>query len=262
MSINIGRWDLVLIVVVALQATLLSYLKQPRWKAFIFSLPIPFTLSTMALGRPVSAANPVGLVVLFAYAQAVRLLHRGLRVPIVPAIAASALGYCAVGALLAPAIPPSGVAFWLAAGGVFALGAALYLALPQRREPDHRSELPVWIKLPVIAGVILALVLLKNTLQGFMTVFPFVGVVAAYEGRHSLWTLGRQVPAMMMLLPPLMAVSHVAQPYVGLGPSLALGWVAFLGLFLPFTWYTWRHPAGAAEARSSLSVSPDQGSGV
>lgn len=41
-------------------------------------------------------------------------------------------------------------------------------------------------------------------LQGFMSAFPMLGVVAAYEARHSLWTLGRQVPIMMLALTPLL----------------------------------------------------------
>ncbi len=235
MLIRFGPFDLLLVIVVSLQATVLAYVPQPRWKAFIFSLPIPFTFSTLALGRPVGASNVVGLSVLFLYAQGVRLLHRRLHVPIVAAIALSALGYCAVGAALAPVIPGTDLAFWLAVGLTVALGLVLTLALPPRDEPAYRSPLAVWIKLPIIAGIILFLVIAKNALQGFMTVFPMVGVIAAYEGRHSLWTLGRQVPLMMMALPALMAVSRLAQPHVGLAPSLALGWVAFFALFLPLT---------------------------
>ncbi len=236
MPIRLAFWDVVLIVFVSLQATLLAYLPAPKWKAFIFSLPIPFTLATMALGRPVGASNVLGLVVLFLYMQGVRLLHRHLGLPIVVAIASSALGYCAIGALLAPVVPDSDLAFWLAVVAVIALGLGLFRLIPERAEPDCRSPLPAWIKLPVIAGVILALVMIKNTLQGFMTLFPFVGVVAAYEARKSLWTLGRQVPVMMTLLPLLMATCRLAQPRLGLGPSLALGWVVFLGAFVPFTY--------------------------
>ncbi len=250
MSISIGPWDVLLVLLVSTQATILAYLKPPKWKAFVFSLPIPFTFSTLAVGRPVGASNVLGLVVLFCYAQGVRLLYQRAHVPIVLAILLAALGYCAAGALMAPIVPGTDLAFWLAVAGVFALGAALYLALPRRNEPEYRSPLPVWVKLPIIAAVILILVTIKNTLQGFMTLFPFVGVIAAYEARHSLWTIGRQIPAMMMLLTPLMVVSHVAQPRVGLGPSLALGWLVFLALFLTFTKVTWAREAQGLQEES------------
>ena len=155
------------------------------------------------------------------------------------------IGSSAIGALLAPVVPGNDLAFWLAVGAVIGLGLGLLRLIPERAEPNHRSPLPAWIKLPVIAGVILALVVIKNALQGFMTVFPFVGVVAAYEARSSLWTLGRQVPVMMSTLPLLMATCHLAQPRLGLGPSLALGWVVFLGAFVPMTRGQWAERRGA-----------------
>ncbi len=243
MALHFGLWDILLVVIVSGQATLLAYLPEPRWKAAIFSLPIPFTLSTLAIGRPVGASNVLGLVLLVLYTQGVRLLHIRLRLPIVPAIALAALAYCGLGALLAPIIPGAGAAFWAAAVAVFALGLALLRLLPERAEPGSKSLLPPWIKLPIVAGVIIGLVLIKNTLQGFMTLFPMVGVVAAYESRLSLWTLGRQIPYLMLTLVPLMATCRLLQPYVGLGPSLALGWGVFLTIFIPLTRRRWTQEA-------------------
>ena len=99
--------------------------------------------------------------------------------------------------------------------------------------------MPVWQKLPIIVGVILCLVVLKNELQGFMTVFPIVGVIAAYESRHSLWTIVRQIPVFMLTAVPMMCAIHLAQPMIGLGLSMIAGWVVFLAVFLPITRGTW-----------------------
>ena len=95
--------------------------------------------------------------------------------------------------------------------------------------------MPVWAKLPSVAAVVLFLILVKNSLRGFMPFFPMVGVVAAYEARKRLWTLSRQTPVIMMTAIPLMAVSRLAQPRIGLGPSLLLGWLAFGLALAPLT---------------------------
>lgn len=244
MPVPFGLWDILLVVIVSVQATLLAYLPEPRWKAAIFSLPIPFTLSTLALGRPVGASNVLGLPVLVLYTQGVRLLHQRLRLPIILSIALAAAGYCAIGALLAPITPDTEAAFWVCALTVFTLGLALTRLLPEREEPAARSLLPAWIKLPLVAVVIIGLVLLKNTLQGFMTLFPMVGVVAAYESRRSLWTLGRQVPYLMLTLIPLMVTCRLAEPVLGLAGSLALGWAVFLAIFIPLTRWRWAREVG------------------
>jgi hypothetical protein len=231
-----GPWDIGLVIIVSLQATLLAYMARPQWKAIILSLPIPFTVATLAVAQRPNITHVLGLVLLFSYTQGVRVLYTRLRVPIVFAIVFSALSYCVVAGLLAPWLPGGEAAFWLASAAVLALAIGLFRALPARREPDYRSTLPVWLKLPIIIAVIVCLVILKGWLQGFMALFPMVGVVAAYEARYSLWTMGRQIPVMMMAMVPMIVVSHLTQPAVGLGLSLVAGWLAFFAVFLPVAW--------------------------
>ena len=89
-SMTIGVWDLVLVVVVSIQATILAYLHHPLWKGFMLLLPMPFTVAFLALGRPVDATNILGLVTLLIYTHGVRLLHDQMGVPIVPAIVLAA----------------------------------------------------------------------------------------------------------------------------------------------------------------------------
>ena len=85
--------------------------------------------------------------------------------------------------------------------------------------------------MPVIAVVVLFLILLRNNLQGFATVFPMVGVIAAYEARYSLWTMGRQIPVIMVSLGALIATVYVLQGQWGLPPALLAGWVVFILVF-------------------------------
>jgi len=232
-------FDVALVIVVSLQATVIAYLRQPRLKAFAYVLPFPFTVATLALGRPVDATNALGLILLVVYIHGVRLLFQRAKLSIVLSIVIAALVYSIAGWLLAPLVPAGDKAFWLALAGVALLAATLYLGLPYRQEPGHRTTLPVWIKLPVIVGVILVLVAVKSMLRGFMTVFPMVGIVGAYEARHSLWTMGRQISPWIMAMVPMLAIIRLLQGRLGLAAALALGWVGFLGVLLPLTRFMW-----------------------
>jgi hypothetical protein len=81
-----------------------------------------------------------------------------------------------------------------------------------------------------IGGVIqvLILIVMKRFLQGFMTMFPMVGVVASYESRTSLGLVCRAMPDFMLAMIPMMAVVRLVQPHMGLGPALGVGWLVFI----------------------------------
>jgi hypothetical protein len=241
-------WDWALVAVVTVQATLLAYLRHPQAKAFLLTLPIPFSLAALSLGRPLDVTNVAGLLTLLAFTHGVRLLHYRLRVPIVPAIAMAAAGYLLAASGLAAILPRTPTAFWLTAGFTFGLGLLMARLFPHVTEPGHRSPLPIWIKAPLVAGVILLLVVLKHHLQGFMTVFPMVGVIAAYEARHSLGTVCRQIPIIIFSLLPMMILIRLVQPALGMPRALALGWAALLIILTPLTLRQWRRwpPAAAA----------------
>jgi hypothetical protein len=226
--IHLGFWDWALLLIVSGQATLLAYLRHPKGKALILALPIPFTLASLAVGTPINTTHVAALNALLAFAHGVRLLHNKRRWPIVPAIAVSAGGYIAVGALLKPILPQSEFSFWAACAVTLAVAIGARAVFPRCQEPDHRSPLPPWLKFPMVAAVILSLILLKRVLQGFTALFPMVGVFAAYEGRYSLGTVCRAIPDFMMALIPMMAFVRLAQPGLGLGPALAVGWLVFI----------------------------------
>jgi hypothetical protein len=236
---NISPWDIALVIVVTLQAAALSYMRQPRMKAFLLSLPLPFTLMALAVNRPIDATNVMGLVLLLLFTHAVRIIHQKFRVPIIPAICLSALGYAVIGWLAAPILPKTPAAFWLAAAFTTFLGFYLYLHMPERNEREYRTHLPVWVKLPAILLVVVLLVLVRNSLHGFATVFPMIGVIAVYESRYCLWTIGRQIPVIMVTLATLMAVAYLAQNLWGLPLALVAGWIVFLPLFGVITIQMW-----------------------
>ena len=98
---GIGLWDVALALAVTVQATVLVYKYHRRWKAFILMLPIPFTIATMAVGRPVDATHVLGLVLLLLFMHAVRVLHYNLRLLILPSVLLAAGGYCVIGWVIA-----------------------------------------------------------------------------------------------------------------------------------------------------------------
>ena len=237
---HFGPWDLVLILVVSLQATVVAYVAAPRVKSIFLTLPFPFTAVALAVGLPLDAANVLSLLLLFCYIHGVRLLHDRLGLPILPAIALSLAGYCVTGWLAAGLVPSGPVAFWLSAAGILGLGALLFWRNAPRAERAHRTQLPVWQKLPAILAVVLLLVFVKQELRGFATLFPLVSVVGAYEARHCLWTMSLTVPLLMMTIVPLMAVAYLCQGSLGLPGGLAVGWILFLLLLIPLTRWQWR----------------------
>ena len=239
MDIDIGTWDLALIATVSLHATAIAYAHRPKWKALLLSLPVPFTLATLALDVPFEATHVAGLVLLLFFTHGVRWLHLGAGLGIVPSIVLSATGYCLIGSGLSQILSQSEAAFWLSAVPVGALSLALCFLLPHRDEPGHRSPLPLWLKLPIVVAVIVVIVVLKKALRGFMAVFPMVGVVAAYEARHCLWTIGRQIPAIMLGIALMMIVSRLTYRHVGMGISLVFAWIAFLAVFFSMMRVMW-----------------------
>jgi len=230
-------WDLALLAVVTAMGTLLAYLPDPRWKAFLLSLPFPFTLANLSLGQQMGPSHALGLWTFLLFVHLVRWLHYGLRLPILPAIAIPAGLNLVLGVVLNRLVPDLPGVFWVLLGAAIAAGAVLLLALPHRQEPAHRSPLPVVVKFTAIAAVVAVLVLLKKVLGGFMTVFPMVATIAAYESRHSLWTLGRQVPVVMVTMGPMMAAMWLLQRSAGASVPISLlgGWAVFLALLVPVT---------------------------
>jgi len=239
MNFNFEFWDWMLLLAVALQSSAIAYLYHPKWKALIISLPIPFTMAALSVGQPINAVNVAGLALWFMFMHGVRLLHQNWRWPIVPAIAVMTLAYILIAMALVRVIPVSGAAFWISLGLLLPLVFLVQSRLPHQDEPGYRTPLPLWIKLPAIIVVILLVLILKKQLQGFMTVFPMVSVIAVYEARHSLRTMCRQVPIAIISLMVMFIIIRLAEPLIGLRCSMAPCWIACLLMVAFFTRRQW-----------------------
>lgn len=245
MNLHLTGWDIALLVAVSLMGTVLAYLYHPQWKAVMLTLPIPFSLAFLSVGQQIDVTNVAGLLVLLAFTHAVRILYYNYNVRIFIAIAVSAIGYCVAGTLLARILPKTDFAFWTVFGLAVLTGIAFYILQPIRGDRGHRTTMPIWLKLPVMIGVVLVLILIKNSLQGFMTIFPMVGVIAAYEGRFSMWTNCHKIALIMFSMGPMMATIFIAQHWLHWGtlPALGAGWTVLLAILLPMTREIWKVPA-------------------
>lgn len=248
---TLGAWDAALIAAVSLQTAAMAYLSEPRWKALVYTLPFPFTFAALALGRPIDATNVAGIFLLMIYVQVIRVLHVKLRWPITFAIIAAVFCYASLATQLVKVLPSTTPVFYVTALGAIFSGALLLRLMPQRSEPSHRTPLPLWFKLPIIVAVVCGLVLMKKHLGGFMTTFPMVGIVGAYEARHSLWTMGRQVPVMMLTVIPMMSSIYLAQRVLTLPAALVIGWLVFVTTLFIFT------PSLRGGSRSSKDQLPE-----
>lgn len=226
---NFQFWDIMLILVVSAQATIIAYVHKPALKALMVAIPFPFTIAVLAVGQPVNNTNVVGLLLLLLFTNAVRVMYSRLKINIIIAIILSVVMYSGTGYFLCYLLPETELSFWIACTVVMVISITLFIKLPPQEEPGHRSSLPIWVKLPIIIFIVVMLVLLKRQLQGFVTVFPMVGTVAAYESRHSLYTICREIPVLMLSLLPMMIICHIFQSYIGIGFALTIAW----GVFLP-----------------------------
>ncbi|MHB9070858.1 MAG: hypothetical protein ACYC54_10890 [Sedimentisphaerales bacterium] len=227
-SFDFGFWDILLILVVSIQATVIAYLRSPELKALVLTIPAPFTLATMVVGTRVGSCHVAGIIILFLITCLVYVLNYRLKMPIIVAISLGALTYCLSGCILAAILPMTQFTFWIVSGVAMTTAVAALIMMPRRIENGYRSPLPVWIKFPIVMAVIVMLVIIKKYLQGFMTMFPMVGVIAMYEARYSLWTICCQMPVIMLTLLAMMITCNLTYSLLGIYGSLAAGWCVFL----------------------------------
>jgi hypothetical protein len=223
-----GLWDILLLISVSAMGALVAYLCLPRYKALVLCIPIPFTFATLAVGENVNTTHVLGLLILLGFWFFVYWLRHGARLPIIPAIMLAAVAYCAVGVFLAKVVPKTEVSFGIAVCLVYLTAIILHAKLPYRVESKHRTQMPIWLKVLLLLTIVMGIVAIKSFLAGFMTVFPMLGLLTAYESRYSLWTTCRQIPILMFSMVCMMAVIHLATPEIGIYFALVLGWITMM----------------------------------
>lgn len=200
----------------------IAYVRSSRIKALIYSLPVPFSCAYLATGMRINATHVTGLALVVGYNWAVYLLVEKVRLPLLAAIALAAGAYVG-GAVLCRPMAERGP--WVAAG-VWLVGWGVAMACYRRgEETDHRSRSPWWLKAPAIFLIAMAVYNATGLLAGAVGTFPYAGVFASYEMRHSLRSLaGRFTVNSVGILGCLLTIALVERhcpPAVALG----LGWI-------------------------------------
>ncbi|MCJ8330814.1 MAG: hypothetical protein HRT89_18060 [Lentisphaeria bacterium] len=230
-----GPWDWVLILVVTAMGTSMAYVHNARMKALILGLPLPFTFATLAVGMQVNSFNLSGLLLTWFFTIMVRQLHQKWKWNIFLSIILSVSFFCIAASIGTRFVPETELAFW---GLIIFISISALLVVKFQKleaEPGHKTPMPLYIKVPVIFMVVLGVILLKQELKGFVTMFPMVGVIAAYESRKSLSTMAAEIPKMILLFIPLVIIIHVSYDRLGLIGSMLAGWSVFLCILIPVT---------------------------
>lgn len=208
----------------------MTMVTRPQVKALIFMLPIPFTVGTLLLGKPVGSSNLLGVGLLALFANSVRWFRERHQHPILPLITGSAAGYLVLSALIVPKLSHSKAAFWTLAALLFLVLVQQVLRKSHRQEDPRCDEVSGHRKRLIISGVVFVLMLLRHHLQGAMTMFPIVGVVVAYEFRDSLWYMSEKVAVFALCSIPMIATIYVLQERLGLPLAMVGGWIVYLFL--------------------------------
>lgn len=168
--------------------SIMAAVKSPRLKAFIYSLPIPITIALFATGGHVNTTHIVGLVMVTGFLWLVYgLTRRGVNVYAADVVAAGL--YVAAGLFTTKmaSIP------FIIAAGAFAAFWLLFVIIyrtPRTHDPVNTSKIKPIVKLPVVSAFAYVLLSLKSFLSaGVIVTFPFSGVFAVIESRHTLRTL-------------------------------------------------------------------------
>jgi hypothetical protein len=202
----------------------IAYVRAPRAKALIYSLPVPFSCAYLATGLPINATHISGLILVAGYNWLVYLLTRA-KVPLLAAIVLSAAAYFAAAMALRPLAAIS--LWWLAAAALAGWLVALAAYRP-RDQPAHRSRTAWYVKAPLIFALAVAVFNATGLLAGGVGLFPYAGIFASYESRHSLRTLAGQFTLNAVGLLLCLLTIHAAEGRLPAPLPLLLGWLPVL----------------------------------
>ncbi|NRA39702.1 MAG: hypothetical protein HRU15_16285 [Planctomycetes bacterium] len=238
-----GLWEILLMLSVTSLASIVAYIHNPRYKAMLLLFPFPFTCAFISLGEPINATHMMGAFGMYAYWFTVYTAHKKFHLPIILSIGVGVLVYCGAALALAHSVPRTDSAFIIATCSIVIVVIILHIFLPYKVEGGHKTPLPVWMKIPILLAIVVGLVFGKSLLSGFMTAFPMVGLLTAYETRYSLWTSHRQVPVVILGLVTMEIAIFITQDHLHIFASLACGWTAMATVVLILQPLHWRRAA-------------------
>jgi hypothetical protein len=240
-------WTTVLLV--AAVVWLVSLIRSVRWRAFVYSLPLPMTIALAGSDFPVDGSQLLGVVGLNLFFLTVTVCHHRLRLPI---LLADLLGLAVYLGLSAALLRVAPLPFVPVLVGVVGLWLVVMLLLRRWAGPlppaPRRHPLPALLRLPVILAGSTVAVLLGEQLRGMVVTFPYSGVLVAIESRRDLVEFSRHFVGNSLALVGFLTGYH----WLATGPqplALAGGWAGFA-----LTALLLRLPGWWAAARSTLAA--------
>lgn len=207
----------------------ISLIRSIRWRAFVYSLPLPMTLALVTTGSRVDGAALLGIVGLNVFFLIVTVTHHRFGWHILLADLGGIAGYLALSALVLVAAP---VPFLPALTATLAgwLGAMLVLRHGRRAAPipdaTTRPGAPAPVKLLVIFCGAVPTVLLGELLRQMVITFPYSGVLVAIEARRDLPQFVRHFAGNSLGLLAFVAGYHWLQDH-SRPVALTAAWTAF-----------------------------------
>ncbi len=207
----------------------MSLLKRGHLKALVYSLPIPITIALVATNGHVNETNVIGLIILCLFLWATYWqVNRNVNIYLADILAS--LGYIVVGYV---AISYIKIPFF--AISLVYLAAWLLFVLLYKHTVEKKAEAPAKIqpilKLPVVTLLAFVLLSLKSYLAGIVVTFPFSGVFAVVESRHTLRTLAAVFTRNSIAILGLFLVMHSLDS-INLGLRILIGWLVYFAILI------------------------------
>jgi hypothetical protein len=217
----------------------IAYLHNPRLKALVYSMPVPFTCAYLATGMPINATHLLGVALIIAYNWVVYFAHTRWRLPLGVAISVSVAVYVGGAALFCSL---SHVSLLWVVGPIALAWLLVVVAYRPHEEPWHRDAMPWWLKLPLVFTLGMAMYSSTALLAGAVSTFPYAGVFTSYEMRRSLRTLAGQFTINAFGYLMAMILISRLERYPGDLRALLAGWGIFLAWVGMIYWTGWGRP--------------------
>ncbi|MFI6763613.1 hypothetical protein ACIBF5_31265 [Micromonospora sp. NPDC050417] len=200
-------WGTVLLV--SAVVWLVTLIRSVRWRAFVYSLPLPMTIALVGADLPVDGTQLLGVVGLNLFFVTVTVAYHRFGLPILLADLLGLGVYLALSALLLRVGP---LPFAPTLGCVLVLWLVVMRWLRRRVGPPApeptRNALPAPLRLLVVLAGSTVTVLLGQQLRGMVVTFPYSGVLVAIESRRDLADFSRHFAANSLALVGFLAGYH------------------------------------------------------
>ncbi|MFP8961783.1 hypothetical protein ACLIYP_14660 [Streptomyces nanhaiensis] len=212
---------------VTLTVWAVSMIRPVRWRALVYSLPLPMTVVLLTTGVRVDSGQLLGVTALYAFFGVTAVLHARCGWHILAADAAGVIAYLLLSRAftLLPVLPFVPVLI-----AVCTLWLAVTAMLPPRTDRPAGPAPPrprALVKLGTAASGALLMVGAGRFLKGLVVTFPYSGILTAIESRHDLGNFTRHFVRNSVCLFAFFTAGHLVQDH-GRAAAIAAGWLAHL----------------------------------